>query len=349
MQSAITIAADGTICFGVVLEGEKHSTALYAVDPSGKLKWRTPLPLLAPESQPVILADGRVAIAGKELYLVGPDGQLVRSIGLGTHISPFLNVGRDGVLYLVVDGELVAVHPDDGIVWRVSYGEHFDVLNPAIAPDGETLYVFAKIAPGRYVLCAIDARAGTLRWRYPAPADSGLSIGAFPPVVDAKGNVYFAVGHDMPPFDTRVYGLYAVDPHGRLLWKYTGAAPLAEPTLNAAGALVYYRVLHPSRRGVLTSLDCHGDLRWEVETSRQVFNPVCDVHGVVYLCSEQGLYAYGSDGQMLWSVPFQGHVTRVSPLPLGTMAFSTWVPSLRLMGVDSTRSTDRSAEEDALW
>ena len=317
VQSAITIAADGTICFGVVLEGERHSTALYAVDPSGRLKWRTPLPLLAPESQPVILADGRVAIAGEELYLVGPDGQLVRSIGLGTHISPFLNVGRDGVLYLVVDGDLVAVHPDDGVVWRISYGEYFDVLNPAMGLDGETLYVFAKIAPGRYVLCAIDARAGTLRWRYPAAADSGLTIGAFPPVVDVNGNVYFAVGHDAPPFETRVYGLYAVDRQGRLLWRYTGAAPLAQPALNAAGALVFYRNLYPSRRRVLTSLDCQGDLRWEVDTSTHLFNPVCDVHGVLYFCSEQGVYAYGQEGQMLWSVPFQGRVTRVSPPALG--------------------------------
>jgi outer membrane protein assembly factor BamB len=311
IQSAITIGPDSTIYFGFVYEGPSQATSLHAVSPQGIKKWRAPVGV-GPESQPLVTADGTIFIGGSFLYAIGPDGAVRDSVALtNDHVSPFINIGLDGTIYIEAEGHMVAVDQRGTVVWRVIHGTHMVTHNFPISPDGRLLYVVGGPFP-QDTLYALHTSSGSIEWKFPFPSPAGHTFTAHP-VTSSEGTVYFGIGHTplLPPPIVKQYGMYALDVAGKLLWCYDDE-PVSEVAIDGNGRVCF----SAAQRRVL-SLDCSGVVNWQASAPEMLFNPVCDKEGVAYFCSLRGLYGYDRRGRLLWFVPFEGHVTRVSPPAIG--------------------------------
>jgi outer membrane protein assembly factor BamB len=308
IQSAITIGADSTIYFAVCYEGTEQTSYLYAVRPEGKLQWKLRLHV-GPESQPLIVADGTIFIAGEALYSVNPDGSLKFSVNLGNELSPFLNIGLDGTLYLVVDRELCAVNQDGTMSWRTDGGE-FSIFYSALSPDGNTIYLYSRVYENdqyHAVLCAVRATNGEIIWKYPLSGQKTY----YSPMVDSDGNIY--LGTEETQALSGKYAFYSLSLEGKQNWSYVGCID-QEPTIDPKGRVYFQEGL---AQRWLVSLDYFGHLRWRKETAINMTSFICDNEGVVYHCSANNVSAYNSDGELLWQVPLVGNISRISPPAIG--------------------------------
>ena len=305
IQSAITIGSDSTIYFSTCYEGENQSSFLYALNTNGTLKWKLQLKL-APEAQPLIVADGTIFIATEKLYAVNPDGSLKGSASLGNVISPFLNIGIDGILYLVVDRQLVAINQQFDIIWKICQNNGFMVLNFPFSPDGKVLYVFNYLDSLYYTaLCAIEASNGEILWTFPTE-DVNTQLKVIPPTADSDGNIYFGAYGSL----SNKSGFYAINDKGEKMWKYS-SNPTSEPVIDSYGRIYFPETFH------LISIDLLGNLMWKIESELYQTTAICNKDNIIYLCSPEHINAFSENGDLLWQIPFVGNVTRISPPAIG--------------------------------
>jgi outer membrane protein assembly factor BamB len=152
------LANDGTIYVG------DGAGVLYAVDPSGSVKWRFDAAGIT--GSPVIDMDGVIYLTGGgAVYAVTPDGSLkwrfAPQLPLNVLTSPVL--AADGTLYLGGEFALIALRPDGTLKSNLRVFTPTSAL--AIAPDG-TIY----FACGYAVLCAAeDAGSPLMQSAWPKP------------------------------------------------------------------------------------------------------------------------------------------------------------------------------------
>lgn len=218
-MSSPAIATDGTIYVGSYghidfPKGAKPSAELldgalnevwkiecdvYAIDNSGKLKWKFKTDGPVPES-PTIGADGTVYVADiggteqggdahhappENFYAIDSDGKVKWKL---TKYSGFYApaIGSDGIIYLgfrddSLTAYLDAITPEGKVKWNFSDAESGRVSwQPAIDAEG-TIFLSGD------GLWAVNPN-GTLKWSYKHHAGS--------PVLGADGTVYAICGND---------------------------------------------------------------------------------------------------------------------------------------------------------
>jgi large repetitive protein len=302
------VGADGT---AYVTSGAN----LLAVSPGGDITWRfaAPAPLFG---SPALARDGSIYVVSSS-SLNGSGDTAVEAVSasggsLWTHdlgpddpSSPVL--APDGTIYVSGAGVLHALLPADGSEkWRAAYptNGYASFTSPAVGPDG-TIYVGLN---SLHNLVAITP-AGAVSWHFDIKeADPRFLIGAdifADPVVGPDGTVYIASGIEEPPAFTAVF---AVRADGTLRWTHdfsTSGDVAAGGAIARDGSIVFV-----NDRGTVASFRPDGQFAWSYETKDVATSLALGGDGTAYVGGgiHNALYAIGSGGMAVWSLPFGGSV-----------------------------------------
>jgi eukaryotic-like serine/threonine-protein kinase len=196
---------------------------------SGALRWTTPLavPTLVP-----------VATWGERLFVGSDDGNVyILDRATGSQIGRLAAGGAvqrspaiaDGIVYVAaVGGHLRSFDAATGALrWKAELGDG-EVSTPAVS--GGVVYVARGSRTGKapYEVVAVDARDGTVRWRWATPGHDRLFIGA----VSATTVYALSEDHD-------VYAMDIASHVGRLFFATGGsvqAASIVGDTLFVSSA-----------------------------------------------------------------------------------------------------------------
>jgi outer membrane protein assembly factor BamB len=279
------IASDGTIYvfFGRVL---------YAVSSAGALQWSFTADRFS-ETTPAIGLDGSVYVTTtQELYSLSRNGKKQWRFDFDKPGCGFSSpvVADDGTILVSCRwGALYVLNPDGKLKWR--YGsKNVGVFEPAVGRDG---VVYAGVRESGSTpcsaldhLCAFD-HTGRPIWKIET---DGWIIGA--PVIAADGTIYVISSWAYRP-------LYAVDPEGRVKWKFNTAPghPASVPPTLASDGTIYLG----SDNGMLLAIGPDGNLKWQ--TSGAV--PIIDGAGTLYFISSQKLFALNPNGSQKWVADFK--------------------------------------------
>jgi len=242
------IAADGTIyaC---------GRFSLFAMDPSGKTKWKYDFPLIdnttssgvrekagTQRSAPTIAKDGTIYVNTATgsygqteveggLFAFDHDGNLKwRTYDVGGYAAPI--IGKDGTIYsaigcywvpgdtsaaqVAMESKLLAIHPDGTLKWSVPT-QLWIQSSPSIGSDG-TLYVGTTHHP-------LDIPAwfyaitpeGQIKWKY----DTYDDVKDMPPAKLNPPDIYNSPAIDSNGriyFGNEIGLLYAMSPDGKVAW-----------------------------------------------------------------------------------------------------------------------------------
>lgn len=293
--SSPAIASDGTIYIGGTLQDKLVLCAgvvvqvgyLYAVDPSGFIKWQVRLSG-AIDSSPAIATDGTIYI--------GSDGDIlydrVNPCDPNT-IFPPSNVD----LNVPVGGHLYAIDPNGTIKWDFRTLGDVD-SSPSIAPDG-TIYVGSdgqqymydfphmnKVIPlsptTEGFLHAIYPN-GSLQWITDLYGDVDSS-----PSVASDGTIY--VGSDKND-------IFALNSDGSIKWVYPTRGDVnSSPAIGDDGT-----VYVGSDDGSFYAMNPDGSLKWRHDAgSAIVSSPAIIDSGIIYVGLLDGnLYAIYSESALM--------------------------------------------------
>jgi len=269
------VGPDGTVYVGSQGAGPNQPGYLYAVEPTGDLRWRLPVGNSV-EPAPAVTRGGTIYVCSNEgLYAVHADGRPLWSFRAGPVHQP-ISLTHQGTV-LVSGDVLYALSPGGQLLWQ--FGE------PGLKPTGVAVDWEDRLYFGAYDhhLYALD-KEGTLRWKFAA---GGILCGT--PALASDGTVVFG-GLDGY--------LYAVSPDGDLKWKFqTKDRIFASPAIGPDGTAYF-----GSWDGHVYAVGPEGQLRWRFATEDWVSSsPVIDGNGCVYVGSYDGhLYALRADGTLKW-------------------------------------------------
>jgi outer membrane protein assembly factor BamB len=206
-----TIGPDGTLYTG--------GDAIYAISPSGSLRWRFATGAHV-SSAPAVADDGTVYAGSQDnsVYAVTPDGRRQWEFRARDDVESSPAIEEDGTIYVGSDdNRLYALSPQGQLQWAFTTGD--DVrASPAIGRDG-TVYVGSFDG----LLYAIR-RDGTLLWAF-RTGDRIFSSA----LVDAMGAILVGSQDDR---------LYAIEPDGKLRWSVElGGDVDSSPILDADGSI----------------------------------------------------------------------------------------------------------------
>ena len=223
-------------------------------------------------------------------YAINPNGRIRWGFHAGNSVWTVAAFGSGGLSYWgSLDRNVYALDRKGKQVWsQPTVG--FVISSPALGRDG-TLY----IASFDSRLYALNSKTGAVKWFFPT-SDHVYSSPAL--AEDAHGNtkaIYFAStdGH-----------VYAVNPAGKLIWRYYVGDPIrSSPVLGAAPGGHRRQILYVGAgNGTLYALDATtGRRRWSYDaTSRDPrlrdrndlnASPALGKHGI-YIGSEDGHVNY---------------------------------------------------------
>ncbi len=206
-----TIGPDGTIYTG--------GDAIYAIDPSGTLRWRFATGGHV-SSAPAVGDDGTVYAGSQDnsVYAIAPDGRRQWEFRARDDVESSPAIEEDGTIYVGSDdNRLYALSPQGQLLWAFTTGD--DVrASPAIGRDG-TVYIGSFDG----LLYAIR-RDGTLLWAF-RTGDRIFSSA----LVDAAGAILVGSQDDR---------LYAIEPDGKLRWSVElGGDVDSSPILDSDGSI----------------------------------------------------------------------------------------------------------------
>jgi len=198
--SSPAVGADGTTYIHVCEDYKKNSSglcekgALYAINSSGKLKWKFYYKKMMIESTPVVDSKGVIYFSDKwgksKVYAVTSDGKLKWKYN--KRYNPA--IGPDGNIYVGgKGGVLYAINPDGKQKMKFKPRDGSGFPSPVIGPNGVVYY------RSNENLYAVNPD-GTLRWKF-----GECGSGHWKPIVGPDGTVYI--------------GLLAIGPDGKLKWK----------------------------------------------------------------------------------------------------------------------------------
>ena len=225
-MKACGIGLDGTIyvsCAGM----------LYALDASGNVKWQVNAPAgafssgsdvtisFAPDGS-VFYVPGTTSL--QSLYVINPEGSIVRTDSLGGIVSGAVSVDVDGNVFVFAGHDLVSVSPTGLIRWRIKdVGSNWDLT---IDPNGNIAYL------SNSYLYSVD-NTGQERWRvFVDNGDYDTHL-----VCDAFGTIY---AETSPGGSPPSYNVYAISSTGSVLWKMSVSAyiKVGGPSLSGNGYLL---------------------------------------------------------------------------------------------------------------
>ncbi len=321
-----TIGIDGMIYF---CTDEIYGNILYALYPSGSLKWKYQLNSFGTKSTPSIGSDGTVYVGvrynptnGSCLFAIDQNGNFKWKCRIGSYARDNIDsspaIDRDGTIYIGSDSDtLYAINPNGTIKWRFGTGSDID-SSPAIANDGTT-YIgsedgyFYAIRPN-----------GSLKWKYLKGdgyfGDSSPSIGldgtiyvgsdddniyAFNSDGSVKWTLYIRGWHSSTPiidYNGIIYlfygALHAISPEGVLLWKTEHLSQntgILCPIIDVNNTIYFSYNTWPNSKFDAVKPD--GTRKWS-------FDPLCEIttspcissDGSIYIGTEKGLYCLGKRG-----------------------------------------------------
>jgi len=280
---APVIGADGTI----FVSGEVDNN-VYAIDASGKLKWRfaSSSPFLA---SPVVGNNGTIYLGDTSglFYAIKPDGREDWKIRLGGGVRFSANIGNAGTIFVVADdGMLYSITPDGEIKWQQSL-KSTPLAAPAIDPD-RTIYTVA----GEYI--AAFTLNGALRWRT-SFADMGSLDGV---VFDNNGKVI--ITSQSLPIVRAVSAMSGIP-----AWTFSYLPAWGNPSLLALlpDGGVFFATSIGSH---LFALNPDGTQRWiyNDRTAELRKAPVLDVSNNIYVTNDSlGLISFSPRGDVRWKLP----------------------------------------------
>lgn len=303
------IGSDGAIYLPTGNADLDSSGSLYAINPSGTLRWRYAFPpdpatgcnIVAGFSTAAIADDGTIyvhtqssqpCIAGpSQLLAINPNGTLKWAFGLnggaGVFIASELSspaIGSDGTIYVTsADTGLYAINPDGSTKWVVSPEGTSIYASPAVAADG-TIYV----TPAS--LFAYQPN-GDLKWSAPlsgiVPTDHSPSVGA--------DSTIFACGEGPD-------ACHAFSPAGSEIWSFPLLAESSTTPSIASDGTIYFA--GDKNLGVV-AVNPDGSRRWNAGLDKSLpRSPAVSTNGKLYVRSEDGgflgllstLYVLNSNG-----------------------------------------------------
>jgi len=295
---------------GTVYVSGRVDNKLYALTPSGELKWTFEGHIPPPKKEffmapPAIMRDGTLLIAstdtictknkpGEFFYAINPDGSLrwKKELEGGTVFAA--NVGSNDSIYVVTDfcwlysldprGYLAS--PDTIVNWRTNLralpenAAAIDLRDLPVVVAADTVMAFFRYGSFRFK-------------RNYTPGDTLQGV-----VVDEAGNLYLTTRDD-----GRILSVSAT---GELRWLREPDASFGIPALPALGSngTLY---LTSVQGGWILALDtASGAERWRVQLPGGDFiSPaVLDAAGHLYAVhSTEGLVCFAADGTLRWSRP----------------------------------------------
>ena len=286
LYSSPAIGSDGALYMGSI------NGYLYAINPSGLLKWKYLTGGAIYWSSPAIGSDGVIYVGSNDnyLYAINPGGSLKWKYQTGSVIWSSPAIGSDGVIYVgSKDNYLYAINPDGSLKWQYLTDGLIE-SSPAIGSNG-IIYVGSK---DNYVY-AINP-GGSLKWKF----QTG-SVVRSSPAIGSDGTIY--VGS----YDNY---LYAINPDGSLEWKYpTGSVIRSSPAIGSDG-VVYVG----SHDHYVYAINQNGSLRWKFKTYGLVeSSPAIGNDNAIYVGSHDNyVYAINQNGSLKWKY-LTGYVVLSSP------------------------------------
>jgi outer membrane protein assembly factor BamB len=296
-----TISSDGTIYFGSGFA--PNNSFLYAVSPSGKLKWKYPRTVA---STPAISSDGTIyfGTSGNDLIALNSNGKFKWQYKTGNIIKSSPSIANDGTIYFCSfqknehDNYLYALSPDGKLKWKYPAGTvSFSVVgvSPAVGKDG-TIYVGSSDT----YLYAITPN-GTLKWKYKTGWQHS------DPAIGSDGTIYFVTNNkDVGIGDSY---LYALNPNKTFKWKYkTGISDYSStPFVSIASSGVIY----VAQASNLYAFTPEGKLKWNNKTANNITgSPSIGSDGTLFFgCKDKNMYSLSSNGTLKWKYLTGGSVS----------------------------------------
>ena len=323
--SGIALSPNGNLHFAA-------DDGIYALSPSGKLLWKSPLPTGPVYSAPAISPEGTLFAASKSghLFALDSSGNLTwQSSATGSRFFTSPSLGNTGAVYAADEfSNIFSFTPTQstGIAWQQStftpgtpsdqvllgnnrvYNEAVWRTSPAIGPD-ETIFLAHQ-----QFLYLLNSH-GDVMWFLQLPIGQlgFLAIGA-------NGAVYVS-GFNSPE-------LFAVGFDGKMLWQIRTSNRLqGSVVLDTAGVLYFCdsdfvkAVLPEGQSKWYTQADCNS-------------GPALAADGTLYvgtLSRTRGsntrasfLSAFSSEGQLKWQTEIRGIVRDAPAIASdGTIFFTT--------------------------
>jgi outer membrane protein assembly factor BamB len=217
------IADDGSVVFAA-------GRMVYAATPLGYVKWRFAAKRKVFTS-PAIGEHGRIFFGSQDhhVYALDPDGRLVWSVDLGADVDGAPAVGDDGSVFVGTDGdEVVGIDPDDGrVAWRSKVGGYVRGTL-SVARNGDVLAGVYGPSPRAVRLRSKEGSVvGEFLVQGTGAPEFGVHGGC---LEDAAGWLLFGAQDD---------SVYAIDPSGKLSWRFTAGGDVDAPiTLLGDGSVV---------------------------------------------------------------------------------------------------------------
>lgn len=271
---------DGTIYVLVHDDAAAFGSSLYAVDPSGRVKWHRPLTQVL-DNFPVVGTDGAVYVVGQHVWALNPDGSLRWALTNRPPSLPSFYAGAasaSGILVAAMGYDLFAFDAANGdTLWEGPRTPDASWIIPStFSADGRTVFIKRSTDSGS----ARAAASGVLRWQVPDPLPGRLS---FPGAAVDGGTVYFA----------GAYQLFGTDTLGTVF----GLSPdrgccVSEPAIDPDGTL--YVQIGGSANGLWAFRPVNSE-RWRmpgIQPSRGWYGgPALAAGGVLYAAARDGFYA----------------------------------------------------------
>lgn len=291
ISGALALADDGTI-YAASMDG-----FLYALDPSGRLQWKTHIgPSM---SSPAVGEDGTIYVTNNSGWIFAinhsggvswrtqgsPDGTWSQNAGALSH----------DYLYIPTRSSLAAVRLTNGqIDWESHWGGD-QWGSVTLLPDGTLL------SPGRGRLSALDAR-GEVAWQLPSLSpEATAQNGGYPPpgdfsvvsgiAVDTNRTLYAGVSRCC---------VAAIGMDGLIKWevKASGALNFSTPLVSADGTIIF-----GGGDGNLHAVNPFGITKWTLSMQYPIRpTPVLAQDGSIFVLNSRFLSLVSADGHLLTRV-----------------------------------------------
>ncbi len=310
VYSSPAVGSDGTV---YVTSSDGH---LYAIRPTGTIKWRTDLGYDLLVSSPAIASNGIMYVGSWDfLYSIDHNGSVRWRLPMGVPSSPTIDL--EGTVYVIAEyNHLAAVYPNGAVKWTMEIGDTTQ-SSVAIADDG-TLYAKSGSYDHEYQaytesLYAFSAN-GSKMWQRTMTLDPNATVirGLSSPSIGKDGTIY--IGSDD-------YHLFAFNPQGEIKWTFNAdGAVVVSPAIGPDGTIYIGNWINTTSNKVpecnyLHAVNPDGSLKWKFRTEFPICSsPSIGADGTIYFGSdnysetgsgrERGacFYAVDANGHLKWRI-----------------------------------------------